>query len=141
MGREVRRVAAGWTSEGSHYDQSLRQAQEEWDAGAAAFTPQHGCSTYAEWAGKRPEDPAMYRPDWTDEERTHYQLYETVSEGSPLSPAFATPEELVDWLVNVGNQWDGRWPREQAERFVAAGWAPSLVFSRATGVVKGYEAL
>lgn len=28
-----------------------------------------------------------------------YQLWETVSEGSPITPVFATPEELARWLV------------------------------------------
>lgn len=28
-----------------------------------------------------------------------YQVWETVSEGSPISPPFATPEELADWMV------------------------------------------
>ena len=32
-----------------------------------------------------------------------YQLWETVSEGSPVSPVFATPEELAEWLVSPGN--------------------------------------
>jgi hypothetical protein len=27
-----------------------------------------------------------------------YQLWETTSEGSPISPVFATPEELAKWL-------------------------------------------
>lgn len=29
-----------------------------------------------------------------------YQLWETFSEGSPISPVFKTPEELADWLVS-----------------------------------------
>lgn len=33
-----------------------------------------------------------------------YQLWETVSEGSPISPVFATPEELADWLAIDENQ-------------------------------------
>jgi hypothetical protein len=33
-----------------------------------------------------------------------YQLWETVSEGSPISPVFATPEELADWLAIPENQ-------------------------------------
>lgn len=31
-----------------------------------------------------------------------WQVWETVSEGSPVSPVFATPEEVVRWLVGEG---------------------------------------
>lgn len=158
MGREIRKVAAGWwppmerverrTGFGliesvltpiPQFDRSLREAQEAWDAEAAAFVPNDECSTYAEWDGERPDDPRYYRPDWTDEERTHVQLYETVSEGTPLTPAFATPAELVTYLCTIGPSWGGPWTRETAERFVEIGWAPSFVVSSA-GITPGYEA-
>ena len=29
-------------------------------------------------------------------------MWETTSEGSPMSPVFATPEELADWLSETG---------------------------------------
>lgn len=41
-------------------------------------------------------------PDWPDEERTHYQMYESTSEGTPISPPCASEEELADWLVANG---------------------------------------
>lgn len=31
-----------------------------------------------------------------------WQMWETTSEGSPISPVFATPEELARWLANTG---------------------------------------
>lgn len=33
-------------------------------------------------------------------------LYETVSEGTPVTPIFKTAEELVDHLATVGQDWD-----------------------------------
>lgn len=51
-----------------------------------------------------------------------WQVWETVSDGSPVSPVFATKEDLVAWLVNV----DGR-TRENAEAFVESGWVPSFL--------------
>jgi hypothetical protein len=48
-----------------------------------------------------PPDPAYYRP-WKDDEATWYQVWETESEGTPISPPFATREELVEYLVNNG---------------------------------------
>jgi hypothetical protein len=54
-----------------------------------------------------------------------WQLWETVSEGSPITPVFETAEALVDHLVNVG-AWHKKWDRASAERFVhGTGWAPS----------------
>lgn len=61
-------------------------------------------ATYEWWAGDRPEapNPLHYMPDWPAEQRTHYMMYEDTSEGTPLSPAFATPEELARWLADTG---------------------------------------
>lgn len=59
-----------------------------------------------------------------------YQIWETVSEGSPISPVFATPEELADWMTTPGNGWqtDQGTTREQWLRFInGPGWAPTMV--------------
>lgn len=58
-----------------------------------------------------------------------WQMWETVSEGSPVTPVFATAEELVNHLVTVE-----KYSRLAAERFIDTGWVPSLVV--ANGVVK-----
>ena len=50
-----------------------------------------------------------------------WQVWETVSGGSPISPIFATSDELVDWLVAKGNS------QKAAEGFVQDEWAPSAV--------------
>lgn len=86
-----------------------------------------------------PPDPKYYRPKWTDEERTHYQVYETVSEGTPMSPVFATKEELIEWLVNDGGD-DGPHSRQAAERFVEGAWAPSMIIGPG-GMKSGINAL
>lgn len=49
-----------------------------------------------------------------------WQMWETVSEGSPVTPVFETPEALVDYLVAV-NGYD----RGAAEKFIGVGWVPS----------------
>lgn len=59
-----------------------------------------------------------------------YQLWETVSEGSPISPVFATPEELASWLVEPGNDTSVTkgMTYEQWMVFICGdGWAPSFV--------------
>jgi hypothetical protein len=67
-----------------------------------------------------------------------WQLWETVSEGSPISPAFATSDELAAWMSDPerGDRWV---PQEVAAKFIADGWAPSFVSSSQTGVVSGVE--
>jgi hypothetical protein len=52
---------------------------------------------YEEYDGAKP-DSENYMPLWSDEERTHFQMYQTVTEGGPISPVFATAEELAQWL-------------------------------------------
>jgi len=108
---------------------------------------------FCAWDGQ-PPDPAYYRPPWTKEEATWWQVYETVSEGTPVTPPFATQEELIDYLVANGDFWDqrrreegrttiacGPWSRAAAEKFVRGpGFAPSFVFS-ANGWESGVEAL
>jgi hypothetical protein len=32
--------------------------------------------------------------------RNHFQMYETTSEGTPISPVFALAEELAQWLAD-----------------------------------------
>lgn len=61
-----------------------------------------------------------------------WQVWETVSEGSPVTPVLPTREALIDYLVAHGDAWDqkrgeGGWKRESAEAFVKAEYAMSLV--------------
>lgn len=68
-------------------------------------------------------DPADYTPVWdVPEEELGWCLYETVSEGTPVTPVFATAEELIEHLATVGQDWD-QIPlrRESAEAIVGRG--------------------
>ena len=89
---------------------------------------------FCDWHGRFP-DPDYYRPRWDESLAVGYQVYETVSEGTPVTPVFATKEELVEYLVKHGDAWDqkrgdGGWTRQNAERFVSAGHACSLTVER-----------
>ncbi len=112
------------------YDREYAIARQEWLDGLAAHKPEeHDGDDYWEWWGP-PPDREYHRP-WKDEEATWFQLWETVSEGTPVSPPFATAEELVQYLATNGDHWDqkrgrGGWGIESARSFVAAGWAPSF---------------
>jgi hypothetical protein len=159
MGREIRRVAPNWkhpkrerydmrtgqTVEEFHplYDRAfapkMREWYAEWEKWERGEKPDGAENTqhFWEWDGG-PPDPEYCRPDWKPEEMAWWQVYETVSEGTPVTPPFATPEELVDYLATHGDFWDqkrgdGPWPRASAEKFVKTGWAPSMVI--ANGVI------
>ncbi len=72
-----------------------------------------------------------------------WQLWETVSEGSPVSPVFPDAEGLAQWLTTPeGGKMAGPSRRpmaiEQARGFVGVGWAPSG-FIDAGGVHDGAE--
>jgi hypothetical protein len=78
-----------------------------------------------------PPDPDYYLPKFALTEPLGYALYETVSEGTPCTPVFATPEELIDHLVTYGEDYDQKpYRREAAEALVRGGWAPSVMTVR-----------
>jgi hypothetical protein len=71
-------------------------------------------------------DPDHYRPSWDESLVTWYQAYETVSEGTPITPPFETQDELIDYLVKHGDFWDYSWSIEAATNFVKREcWQPS----------------
>jgi hypothetical protein len=122
MGREVRRVPADWQHPvddvGDYiplldgFNSRLREWDEEaarwaeglqsdWNGGWKPIDEKDRGMTYAEWSGERPK-PEDYMPDWPETNRTHYQMYEDTSEGTPISPVMGTPEELARWLADNG---------------------------------------
>lgn len=74
------------------------------------------------------EEARKLADEWEPEEPPGgpgYQVWETVSEGSPISPVFGTPEELADWL---GEHEPDTATREQWLAWIKGpGWAPSFV--------------
>lgn len=67
-----------------------------------------------------------------------WQLWETVTEGSPVSPVFATSEGLAAWMSDPerGEDW---MPAETAANFISHGWAPTFISTPETGLVSGAE--
>jgi len=145
MGREIRRVPPNWEhpkgdgSDGyqSMYDRDYETATKEWKEGYALWeSGKHPSRHIWEaddeyWDYEGTPDKSMHRPKFT-EEPTWFQVYQTVSEGTPVTPPFATKKELVDYLVENGDFWDqsrghGGWERVNAEKFVGCGWAPSAM--------------
>ena len=144
MGREIRMVPPYWQHPmgdrgalQSMFDQYFDDAFAEWlvdfdrirsgelsDCERTRYA-KPGMIPLAQWIGDAgvPPDRRYYRP-WRDGEGTWLQVWENVSEGSPVTPAFATQEELVDYLVDYGDDRGGSrvsWDRETAAKFVASG--------------------
>lgn len=82
---------------------TIEQVVEETKANRP-YAPPPEPPTYEWWAGDVPRkpEPTHYMPDWPESERTHFMMYEDTSEGTPISPAFATAEELARWLADTG---------------------------------------
>jgi hypothetical protein len=139
MGREVRRVPKDWQhpqrDDGREGFKPLypgefyESAATNWLALLAekGATPE-GLQAVLEWEGQ-PPNREKYMPDWPEAERTHLMMYEDTSEGTPISPAFATPEELARWLADTKASAFASKPAsyEAWLRVAQGGWAPSLV--------------
>lgn len=129
MGREIRRVPANWQHPKNETGRYI-PLYEDYAAALAGFEKdiaEKGLSEAIEYNGGGP-----LKCDYVDyggAEATWWQLYETVSEGTPVSPPFATPEELIEHLVRHGDFWcTGQgYSRKAAEAVVRGGWAPSAI--------------
>lgn len=127
MGGNFSAALADWEEEAAQWAAGFKRGYgaEKWEAKGA----DHDCS-FEEWHGERPEE-SQYMPDWPAEQRTHLMMYENTSEGTPISPAFATPEELARWLADNGASSFGSDTAtyEQWLSVAKGGWAPSLVIT------------
>lgn len=177
MGREIRMVPPNWEHpkvirrdgrEGyqpmrnQRFEDAAKEWKEEFMAWERGERPDYCDEESArlefwEWNGEPPD--REYYQTWNPEDATWYQVWETVSEGTPVTPPFATKQELIDYLVEHGDFWDQSrredekrtghkcimncepWSRKQAEAFVnGPGWAPSFVVD-SNGIQSGVEAV
>jgi hypothetical protein len=101
----------------------------------------NGVCSFEAYEGQRAEAEAWEREEPPTGDG--WQLWETVSEGSPISPAFATAEELAEWMSSPAYAWGvnkhGQPSYGQALAFIKAGWAPTLAATPETGLVSGVE--
>jgi hypothetical protein len=72
---------------------------------------------------------------------TMLMMYEDTSEGTPISPAFATPEELARWLADSGASAFGNMTAtyEQWLATCKAGWSVGMVM-QGRRIMSGVEA-
>lgn len=148
MAYEIRKVPANWQhpkdEEGDYkalfdsidFDRRTKRWDEENEMWAKGYRsgngpghyvpiePEHQHMTYVQWTDVRP-DPAWFMPQWPVAERTHYMLYEDVTEGTPLSPAFEKATDLLNWVIvndpnyarkpdEVRDFWQ-RWVQQEAK--------------------------
>lgn len=113
MGFEVRKVPANWEhpkSNGEYislldnFSQDLalwNKGEEDWAKGifnrSESIPPQFKDYSWDDFAEPCP-NPDDYMPKWDESGLTHYQMYNT-NQGIPVSPIFATEDELIDWLT------------------------------------------
>ena len=166
MGREVRKVPAAWQHPKEKVPdyrtgrmverykplfpgERYQPAVDEWDAECAKWkagwrpdycSPESLAMCYEQWAGQRPHRDD-YMPNWPDSERTHYMMYEDTTEGTPISHAFATPEELAKWLAdtNASAFGDEGACYDSWLNIAYGGYAPSMVYSPEKGLQNGVE--
>ena len=107
MSREVRRVAKDWQhprnlgtySNGAPRYEPLHEGYAEAAADFLQRASTEGLQGALDYYGSAPNKDE-YMPEWPEAEKTHLMMYETCSEGTPISPAFATAEELARWLAD-----------------------------------------
>jgi len=122
--------------------ESYREASEAWVVELATWTPSDEDGARFPWEdgalGPHPDDENEPRmPYWPEAERTAWCVYESVTDGTPISPVFKTRDELVAWLMQpagsdpLGTRWGMQGlSREAAEKFASPrGWIPSGAIS------------
>jgi hypothetical protein len=131
-------AASEWDREAAQWEAGY--VRDYFNRGYKAKDETHEGS-YAEWAGDRP-NPGHYMPKFAPETATHLMMYETTSEGTPISPAFATPEELARWLAdnNASAFGSDGATYEQWLRVCRGGFAPTAVGTSA-GLLSGVAGL
>lgn len=161
MGREIRRVPKGWEHPVNEvcrhigwygyaphdggpcyvpmHDKDYTTAAEEWIANFSLWQqgkhPYQGDGRVYYWdAEGMPPNKNHYRPAF-DTEPTCYQIYETVSEGTPTSPVFDTLDVLAVWLIGQGTS------EAAARAFARDGWAASMVVERGPSGVKIWQGI
>lgn len=92
-----------------------------------------------------PAYPVGSVPSWVDpfSDRWGWQMWETTSEGSPISPVMDTPEELARWLAdNRASAFGGTEATfDQWLNMITQGHAVSAVWDSSKGFRSGVEAL
>lgn len=120
MGRQLRRVPKGWQhpkdKHGNYHPfhalyygdavEAWIQEHQLWLIGQhpdqLQFPSAKKYKFFEMWTDKIPSCYAFNFEKWTPEIATSFQMYETVSEGTPVSPVLNSIDELRVWLLANG---------------------------------------
>lgn len=143
MGREIRKVKPDWhhpKNELGHdqpmYDHSFTQAATDWTNGIIEWVKKYPTgfddkgNAYWEWNDDPPSDREYYRPEWTEGSAIAYQIYETVTEGTPVSPVFQTVDDMRAWLLS---EW--KLSEHAADHFIKTEYSFSMIMT-SRGITK-----
>ncbi|MDL2279851.1 hypothetical protein LJC15_04215 [Desulfovibrio sp. OttesenSCG-928-G11] len=161
MGREVRRVPANWEhpkdSQGRYIglsDLSFTKMLEEyheakalWEQGlrknySGETIPVEPDDSFEDWYEEEQPRAEDFMPEWPEHERTHLMMYETCSEGTPISPVFEKPEDLAHWLADNNASAFGNMTASYDEWLatINCGFAPSMVLTGGGTLMSGVQA-
>jgi hypothetical protein len=115
MGRELRKVPPNWQhpqdsyrerhkplhyGAGGRYERRAQEWLDEANKWAAGERPDYADESapqfFWDWEGGPPLAEDYMLVGVPDKDCTHFMLYENTSEGTPLSPAFATVEQVAE---------------------------------------------
>lgn len=136
MGREIRRVTKDWQHPKCENGRLIPlMSSDMYESCMDDFKN-------GDWCDEEPPSKDEFMPNWSEEETTHIMMYETCSEGTPISPAFETPEELARWLTDNNASAFGVMTATYEEWLATckSGYAPSMMFSSKTGLISGVQA-
>jgi hypothetical protein len=122
MGREIRRVAKGWKHPRDDRGEFIPLMDEDYES---AFDSWREDGALEELK----PDPSHYRSEkWEEKDLVCFQAYETVSEGTPITPVFDSKEKLLEYLITHGTFWSSKpWLIKDATLFIEKEWLPSAM--------------
>lgn len=144
MGRELRRVPKDWEHP-RDADDRYRPLMQNYGADLEQFRSDiegKGLGKALDYWGGGPQTD-KYMPDWTWDEAPCFMMYEDTSEGTPISPAFETIEELAQWLANNNASAFGKTGASYEEWLATCktGYAISAIGMPGRGFISGVAAM
>lgn len=115
MGREIRRVPHDWEHPKNEKGKYIPLHDKDLETAKKLYNPE-------EYDGEPMCEETYRSRKWCEEEAKCFQVYETVSEGTPITPVFDNTEDLISYLTNNGDFWKNIWSKEAAENFIKRGW-------------------
>lgn len=152
MGRQIRKVPKNWEhpkdEDGYHipqYDRTYEQARKEYDRKVQTWEDgtHHRLIANPSLKAKYPHysdydsympSPRLYRKEY-EQSADCFQIYETVTEGTPVSPVFESMEDMKEWLVGKG------YSEKAIAIFFQKQSAPTFVNLAEEGIKAGIESL